>query len=240
MKIERLYLPAALIASVVIAGSIYLNYGGKRLISSRLPRTHDRVPPLEDLSIPFYDDQGRKSFLLNIKRCELREKKIGFYTLAFSKVAQLTGVQIDIYSWQAQARTNDVGRGNGAPDAMACLEQLPRSLRWNEVRDLEIKRVIVNLYDEEQLVSTVRADKLIPGSAGNFIFQGDVVLATADGTRTLTSESVVWLLKTRQFALKGVREKSQTEPSHRSQRLVVDWTLNRSALTRGPSGRGQS
>ena len=74
---------------------------------------------------------------------------------------------------------------------------------WESVNGVDIRDVSVNVYESSNLVTAVNAQRLLPGPGGKVVLEKNVTITADGGRRQLTSDKVVWWLKSDRFAVGG-------------------------------------
>jgi hypothetical protein len=148
----------------------------------------------------------------------IRPNQAAFWNPALSKIAEMRGVQVDIFGAQpvgnvasaqfagAASQTPSVAQQSPAPaDPSAVIQylmELRKSGGWESVGSFVMRDVTINLHDGKTLATGIQARKLSPESKGQLVLEGDVRITAEDGRRLLASDRAIWWPHLGIFAVK--------------------------------------
>ncbi len=149
---------------------------------------------------------GRKTFSLSVESLRVEKKKMGFLHLGFMKIARLEGVEIDWFENEAPGpQTDPAGGPSRSGDADRFFSQVNKlkQVLPGHIKGVELTRVKINFFKDEEKSFTIKADKAVVKSGGQLVLKGHVTMKTGNG-QTQTCEKVIWQIsKGRLITSKG-------------------------------------
>lgn len=205
MRTRRQLLIAGVLACALLAGAGFIVT--RHLAAServRPQRVSAVLPPaVEGLSIPSYSSDGQPCSLLRVGTCQLRREKAGLFGWGSIMVAEMSDVQIDVQSQPAPPESKTGAVKSGSSQVIASLKDIPRYLRWETVKNVDVRGVTIRVQDRGDFVSTIQATRLSPLPKGQFLLERGIVLTADGGQRQLTCDEVVWWPDWEVYAIKG-------------------------------------
>ena len=193
----------------------------------------DKQVVLRGCSTAKYTDDDKVAVQLKIGKCEIRPGNKGLWNLGTEKVAALSEVQIDFFSWPPSGNS---GRQQAAATAarpvlaepsqvLDCMKDLSKRSGWESVRGFEMRDVTINLHQENKRFLCLHAQKLSPEAKGQFVLEGDVKIIAEDSHRQLASQRVVWWPKLGIFAVKDLYSLTDAGQERQGTRTIFKQNL---------------
>lgn len=182
-------------------------------------------PAVEGLSIPIYSSDGKPYSLLRVGTCRLRQEKAGIFGWGSILVAEMNNVQIDVQSQPAPPDAEASGVESSSSQVVASLKDIPRYLRWETVKNVDVRGVTIHVQDRGDSVSTIQAARLSPLPRGQFLLERGIVLTADGGQRQLTCDEVVWWPDWEIYAVKGQYTLKDAEGVQKGRHTLFHTTL---------------
>ncbi|MGD1018383.1 MAG: hypothetical protein ABSA12_03600 [Verrucomicrobiia bacterium] len=161
------------------------------------------LPPAEGLSIPTYNDNGERSSLLKVGKCQRQQKRAGLLGLASVTMLDMSNVELDVSSPLNGSISEPDATTGELPKLVDSIKEIPRFLQWNDIQDFEIHRLKVTIHSPAGFVTTIQAARSFPLPKGQLLLDGGVVLTTDATASQLSTDQVVWWPQLGLFAVKG-------------------------------------
>ncbi len=195
------------LVTVAVIGSVALSLRKPNALIAQTDKHQSSrsltLPTAEGLSIPTYNDNGDRSSLLKVGKCQRQQKRAGLLGLASVTMLDLSNVELDVTS-PLDGSISEPNATNGeSPKLVDSIVNLPRFLRWNDIQDFEIHGLKVTIHSPAGFVTTIQAASSFPLPKGQLLLDGGVVLTTDATASQLSTDQVVWWPQLGLFAVRG-------------------------------------
>ena len=170
--------------------------------------------------VEFEGAKKKKSF--KIKEINVAKKKLGFLRIAFWKVAEIDGFEINMYL--AAGSENKGGHDFDFGNHMLS-PQFMNAVDIESVKELKINNFSAKIFKNRQLISSIMSDRAsISIFQKNFVFSGNIVIQ-AGNRRMLTCQSMKYLQNEKKFKIMDTFRFIAGERSIEGKSVVTDILL---------------
>ncbi len=195
------------LVTVTVIGSVVLSLRKSTTLTSqndmRQSSRSMTLPTVEGLSVPTYNDNGERSSLLKVGKCQRQQKRAGLLGLASVTMLDLSNVELDVSSPLDGSISEPDATTGELPKLVDSIKEIPRFLQWHDVQDFEIHGLKVTIHNPSGFVTTIQAARSLPLPKGQVLLDGGVVLTTDATASQLTTDQAVWWPHLGLFAVKG-------------------------------------
>nr|WP_320192213.1 LPS export ABC transporter periplasmic protein LptC [uncultured Desulfobacter sp.] len=143
---------------------------------------------------------GRRNFSLSVDSLRVEKKKMGFLRLGFMKIAILDGVEINWFEKGTPESQKEPAGPSVSEDADRFFNQVNKlkQVLPGHIKGVELTRVKINFFKDNQKSFTIRADKASLKSEDQLVLTGHVTINAGNGEK-LTCEKIIWLIPKGRF-----------------------------------------